>query len=241
MGPALEREKSALDEKLTIVYTQAICVYDSLLLSSCAINRGIMSPAHRNDQLPSKLPAVFRWLQAREAGISDRRLARLVTDGLVERVGPGVYRRSDAPPADLDLVEVAASSTRATLCLGSALARHGLIDLIPTRVDVALPRGSRRPAVRAPVRWHSFSPATFDLGRETLDLGGSLTLGIYSPERSICDFYRMRHLEGEELGREALRSWLRARGSQPATLLRLAESFPKSRPALRRDLEILLP
>ena len=199
-----------------------------------------MAPAQRNDTLPPELPAVFRWSQAQQAGISDRRLKRLVLDGLVEHIAPGVYRKSDAPLAEIDLVELATAATDSTLCLGAALSRHGLIDLIPSRIDVALPRGTRPPRVIAPVRWQSFSTATFNLGRETLNLGGGVTLGMYTPERSICDAYRMRHLEGQELGREALKAWLRRRGSHPSTLLRVAQSFPKARSALRRDLEILL-
>lgn len=199
-----------------------------------------MSPAPRNDTLPGGLPPVFRWAQAHQAGISDRRLERLLAEGLLERIAPGVYRKPDAPPADLDLVELAALTSRTTLCLGSALAKHGLTDLIPSRIDAALPRGHRRPRTLAPVRWHSFSPATFEVGRETLDLGTGLVMGLYSAERSICDAYRMRHLEGDELGREALRTWLRRRGSQPSALLKIAESFPRARSLLRHDLEILL-
>ena len=172
--------------------------------------------------------------------MSDRRLQRLVADGIVERIGHGVYRRADAQPVDLDLVEVAARVKRATLCLGSALARHGLTDLIPAAIDVALPRGVRKPRVVAPVRWHMFAPKTFELGRLTLELGDGLELGIYSPERSICDAYRMRHFEGEELGREALKGWLRRPGSQPSKLIRIAESFPRARSALLHDLELLV-
>ncbi|MEA2023341.1 MAG: type IV toxin-antitoxin system AbiEi family antitoxin domain-containing protein [Actinomycetota bacterium] len=199
-----------------------------------------MSPALRNNILPTELPSVFRRSRAHNAGVSDRRLRRLVEDGIVERIGHGVYRRADTQPADMDLLEIAAATPRATLCLGSALARHGLVDLIPPVIDVALPRNVRQPHVAAPVRWHAFSPDTFELGRDTLDVGEGLSLGIYSAERSICDAYRMRHLEGDELGREALRAWLRRPGSQPSTLLRMAESFPKARSALRQDLQVLL-
>lgn len=199
-----------------------------------------MSPAHRIDILPTELPSVFRWSHAQNAGISDRRLRRLVTDGIVERIGRGVYRRADAQPADLGLLEIAAATMRATLCLGSALARHGLVDLLPPAIDLALPRSIRRPRVTSPVRWHVFSADTFELGWNAFEVGDGLSLGIYSPERSICDAYRMRHLEGDELGREALRTWLRRPGSQPSTLLRMAEAFPKARSALRHDLEVLL-
>ena len=106
---------------------------------------------------------------------------------------------------------VAAANDRSTICLASALARHDLTDQIPTRIDVALPRGTRLPKVSAPVRWHRFAPATFDLGRDVIALDGGYTLGLYSPERSIVDACRLRHLEGDELGREALKAWLRQR------------------------------
>jgi len=126
------------------------------------------------------------------------------------------------------------------LCLASALARHDLTDQIPTRIDVALPRGTRPPKVSAPVRWHRFAPVTFDLGREVIALDGGYPLGVYASERSIVDAYRLRHLEGDELGREALKAWLRRRGSQPSRLLEVAAPFPKALTRLREDLRVLL-
>jgi hypothetical protein len=52
--------------------------------------------------------------------------------------------------------------------------------------------------------------------------------------------YRLRHLEGHEMAREALRVWIQRDGSQPSTLLQIAERFPKARTSLRNDLEVLL-
>jgi hypothetical protein len=63
---------------------------------------------------------------------------------------------------------------------------------------------------------------------------------LYSPERSIVDAYRLRHLEGEELGREALKAWLRYRGSQPSMLLQVAAPFPKALGRLREEMRVLL-
>lgn len=60
----------------------------------------------------------------------------------------------------------------------------------------------------APVRWHRFEPTTFDLDRDVIALGGGYAIALYPPERSIVDAYRMRHLEGDQLGREALKVWL---------------------------------
>lgn len=192
------------------------------------------------DELLGRLGPVFRWSQAQEAGLSDPVLYRLVEEGRLERVSHGLYRLAEAAVPDLELVVVAAANDRATVCLTSALARHGLTDQIPARIDVAVPRGARAPKVAAPVRWHHFATTTFDLGRDVLDLEGGFTVGLYSSERSIVDAYRLRHLEGDELGREALKEWLRRRGSQPSKLLDVAASFPKAEGRLREDLRVLL-
>lgn len=186
------------------------------------------------------LPASFTYAEARGAGLSDRRLRRLVADGALVRLGRGVYRRSEARPVDEDLVEIARRAPDATLCLTTALARHGLTDEIPTRIDVALPRSRRPPRVRGPVHWHRFAEATYHLGRREVEVDEGATLGLYSPERCIVDAFRLRHLEGEESAVEALRRWLRRSGSTPAILLDLAGHFPKAAPALRDALRILL-
>lgn len=126
------------------------------------------------------------------------------------------------------------------MCLRSALARHGLIDDIPAEIDIALRRGTRAPALGAPIRWHRFDPTTFDLGRGVLDLGAGQTIGLYGPERCIADAFRLAGSEGPGLGNEALRRWLRRRGSTPAQLLRLAAQLPKAGTSLRRSLQVLL-
>jgi hypothetical protein len=120
------------------------------------------------------------------------------------------------------------------------LARHGLRDEIPGAIDVALPRTRRHPAVSAPVRWHRFDPVTFAIGREEL-LVDELRLGMYSAERSICDAFRVRHIEGPEQAVDALKRWLRRPGSQPAALLRIAQRLgPRAETPIRETLQVLL-
>lgn len=126
------------------------------------------------------------------------------------------------------------------MCLRSALARHGLIDDIPATYDLPLPRGTRLPALAEPISWHQFAPETFDFGREPLPLTDEISRGIYTTERCIVDAFRLRRLEGPELGNEALRTWLTRRGSQPARLVELASHFPRASTPLRHSLEVLL-
>jgi len=90
------------------------------------------------------------------------------------------------------------------------------------------------------VRWHRFDPATFEVGRTQHPLPGGGCIGLYSPERTILDVFRLRHDWGADLAHAALRRWLARQCSSPATLLSMAENFPKARPAVRTALQVLL-
>lgn len=185
----------------------------------------------------ASLPNTFTYSEAR-ATLNERRLRDLIANGQIVRLHRGLYRKADASGHD-DLIEIAARRSAATLCLRSALARHDLIDDIPAEIDIALPRGTKPTVTGAPTAWHYFSPDTFEIGRDLLQLDPDTAIGLYNAERSIIDAYRLRHTEGSEMANEALRRWLR-RGGQPTQLLRMAQSFPKATPALRNALEILL-
>jgi predicted transcriptional regulator of viral defense system len=186
------------------------------------------------------LPAVFRYTDARTAGISAERLYSYRDLGVVRQIGRGLYRWAGTPDGDLDLLEIAHRAPRGTLCLVTALARHGLTDIIPARIDVAIPRGSRVPSLRAPADVHVFARNTFNLGREQLAIGDGSSVGLYSAERSLIDVIRLRYREGPDVAWEALRRWLRRRGSKPAVLLKMAKQFHGAERAVRNALEVAL-
>jgi hypothetical protein len=183
------------------------------------------------------LPSTFRYGEALDH-ISERQLRTLIDAGDVLALARGLYRKSDWI-GDVDLIEIAAKAPRATLCLRSALTHHDLIDDIPAEIDIAIPRGSWAPATVAPVRWRHFDRATFEIGRNILELDADHTIGIYGKERCIIDAFRLRHREGSDLAIEALKRWLRG-GGQPSNLLMMARSFPRTATRIRETLEILL-
>jgi hypothetical protein len=186
------------------------------------------------------LPLAFTYSQARRAGMSKRALYALRDQGKLELIGRGLFRRRKASLGDPDLVAIAVRAPLGTLCLTTALARHGLVDAIPHSIDIAIPRDQRPHPMRAPVTWHRFDPKTFEIGRGTLALNGGLRIGLYDPMRSIIDAFRLQDLEGPELGREALKRWLKQRGAQPSRLLQMAKAFPRGERPIRAALEILL-
>jgi Transcriptional regulator, AbiEi antitoxin len=185
------------------------------------------------------LPATFTFAEAADHGLSRRGLQRLQAAGAVERIGRGLYRRTDEEPADFDLIEIAAKARQSTLCLLSALAWHELTDVIPAVHDIAIPRGSWQPVVSAPVHWHKFDRTTFEVGRSEVLLDASYALGLYDAPRSIVDAFRLRRAVGPEIANEALRRWLR-HGGKPADLMRLTQFFPAARPSLLHALQVLL-
>jgi predicted transcriptional regulator of viral defense system len=187
------------------------------------------------------LPATFTYAEAIAAGLTKHRLYALRDAGLIESIARGLYRRTTTTEAvDLDLIEIARRAPQATLSLTSALAHHQLTDAIPATTNVALPRGAHRPVTTTPVTWHQFDRATFDVGRQTIQVAANTDIGVYSAERSIIDAFRLRHREGDELAYSALRRWLRRRGSSPGALHDMAKRhFPKTAQVIRRALEIL--
>jgi predicted transcriptional regulator of viral defense system len=171
--------------------------------------------------------------------LSRSALYRAANTGKYERIARGLYLPADAAAADWDWIEAASRRPEATICLTSALAQHELSDIIPSALDIAIPRGTRAPAADSAIAWHHFAASTFDLGREAIPiLGTDLMIGLYSAERSIADAFRLRGEAGYELGRDALKEWLR-RGGKPASLLAIAARLPRAKGPILRALEAL--
>lgn len=192
-------------------------------------------------QRPAPLPdGAFTLDDAARLGITARTLQRLASTGQVERIAHGLYQRPETATYDTELYAAASRHPLATLCLTSALAHHRLTDTIPAQTDLALPRGTHRPAAGSTIRWHVFDADTFTIGRTTTPVEGTdASVGLYSAERSIVDAFRLRNEVGYEIGVEALRTWLRRRGSTPAALLSIANALPRAQRPLREALSYL--
>ena len=186
------------------------------------------------------LPAAFTRQQALDAGLSDELLERLTREEKLNRFAHGMYADERSGLLNFDLTEAHLRSPRATVCLTSALARHDLVDEIPARIDLAISRGDHRARISAPVQWHQYEPTTFEIGRTTIELGRGLSMGLYDAPRSIVDAFNPRMGIPREQAIEALRAWLRRRGSQPSTLMAIAKHWPHARARLLSVLQVLL-
>lgn len=172
-------------------------------------------------------------------GMTRSALYRGAKRGQWERIARGIYLPADASPTDWDQIEAATRRPDATISLLSSLAHYDLTDAIPNALDVAIPRGARKPVTQGSIRWHHFDKATFNLEREEILIPGSeQTIGIYSPERTIADCFRLRSVVGYEVARDATKEWLRC-GGKPAALMRIASQLPRTKSSVLNALELL--
>lgn len=188
------------------------------------------------------LPDMLGYKDLAGAGLTRRQFERFLEAEEYERIAPGQFLRAGATD-DTTAAWMAIVSKRphATLCLLTALSIHDLTDEIPTRSNIAIPRGTKPLTIwSAPITWHHFDAATFDIGRTEYALPSGRTIGLYSAERTIIDLFRLSHEWGSDLPIDALKRWLRVKGNSPSRLLTIAKRFPKGRPALQNALEILL-
>lgn len=85
-----------------------------------------------------------------------------------------------------------------------------------------------------------FNRATFHVGRETIDIGARVPLGIYSAERAMIDVIHLRHDQGADQAWEALRRWLARPRRNPGQLVEMARQFHGAERPLRDALAVLL-
>jgi predicted transcriptional regulator of viral defense system len=177
-----------------------------------AAQRGLISP---RDLIERGLPSVA--------------LTRLVRQGLLTRVGRGLYARPDRKVSEHGtLAEVARKHPQAIVCLLSALRVHDLTTLSPFEVWLAIPNKARAPKMDyPPLRVARFSGSLLSDGVEEHQIDG-VTVRVTNVARTVADCFKFRNKIGLDVALEALQeAWLAKRLSMDelwryATLCRVA-------------------
>lgn len=180
--------------------------------------------------------------EARRHGLHWSDLYRLRDAGTIDELSRGVFRLAAAPLVELlDVVAVLVRAPKAIACLATAAAVWELSDGIPRTVHIAVARGAHRPRIEWPATTvHVFKAATFEVGRDLLELSTRETIAIYSPERTVVDIIRLAHRESSEPLGELIRRYLLRPGATPSRLLDTARDLDAVKPVLRL-LEIVVP
>lgn len=139
-------------------------------------------------------------------------LTRMVRQGLLKRVGRGLYAHPERSMSEHGtLAEVARKFPDATICLLSALRFHDLTTQSPFEVWIAIPNKAHPPRMEYPqLRITRFSGAGLTQGIEQHMIDG-VTVRVTSVARTIADCFKHRNKIGLDVALEALQEAWRER------------------------------
>jgi len=167
---------------------------------------------------------IARSRDLERAGISRTEIRRLREQGVIERVGRGLYRKSGAPITERnDLAEAARLVPGGIVCLLSALRFHGLTTQSPFEVWLAIDRKAWRPRTEhPPLRLVYLSGAALNEGVAEHDVGG-VRLRVFSAAKTVADCFKFRNKIGTDVAVEALREYRRVHPKHLDALWQFAE------------------
>jgi len=167
---------------------------------------------------------VVRPRDVETLGVTRARLARLVAEGTVVRLGRGLYTVPDTPLTEHHSLAAAAKRVpRGVVCLLSALRYHDISTQAPFEVWLAIGEKAWRPSGGIPpVRIVRFSGRALSAGIEEHTIDG-VRVRIYSPAKTVADCFKYRNKIGLDVAIEALRDVLRRRRCTVDQLWKYAE------------------
>lgn len=155
---------------------------------------------------------VFRAAEMeRDLGLSRMYLWRLTQEGVLEKLGYGIYTLKGTDLSETQsILEVAAKAPVAVLCLISALRFHDLTSQNPFEVWIAIPRDTWIPKIETTrARVFRFAKKVYDAGIEKHTIEG-VEVKVYSPAKTVADCFYYERVVGLDVALEALRdSWRR--------------------------------
>jgi predicted transcriptional regulator of viral defense system len=146
------------------------------------------------------------------AGVPRVYLQRLHAEGVLQQVGRGLYRLTDADVSSAtSLAEATRTQPRGVICLLSAMQFHELTTQTPQAVWMMLGQKDWAP-VNSPVALKIIraSGAVLTAGVETHLVDG-VPVPITSPAKTVTDGFKHRNTIGIDVAVEALRDFMKTR------------------------------
>ena len=151
-------------------------------------------------------------------------LFRLSQEGILQRLGRGLYQYADAPlDSNQSLAEASKLVPHGVICLLSALRFHDLTTQMPHQVWMTIASKARAPKIASP-QMHIVRASGKSLteGIESHIIEG-VDVRIYSAAKTVVDCFKYRRLVGMEAAIEALRDCRRKRCASSDDIWRFAE------------------
>lgn len=167
---------------------------------------------------------VTRFSAVLKAGFHPDTLLSLEKEGVVEKIGRGLYKLQEGQAlSNPDLVVAALKVPKGIVCLVSALSFHEATDEVPHYVDLAIPRGARANKIDfPPVKYYRFTPKVWKAGIKAHKIDGHI-VRIYSLEKTIADCFKFRNKIGAQIARYALKRAVTEKKVPPKEIMQYAK------------------
>jgi predicted transcriptional regulator of viral defense system len=172
------------------------------------------------------------------AGLSRPRLSKFAEEGILERVGRGVY--IEAGSMGDELYSLQARAPKIVYSHETALFLHGMTDRTPPRYSITVP-SSYKPssAIKVKCNVYYVKPNLAALGRTGIPSGMGHDVAVYDVERTVCDVARSRNRIDNQVFLDALKNYAARPDSDLGRLEEYARVFGVYK-LLRQYLEVLL-
>lgn len=162
---------------------------------------------------------IVRLAEIRQIGVTAATVSRLEREGVIIRLGRGLYQLATASPeANHSLAEAAKRVPKGVICLVSALAFHGVTDQMPRRVWIAIGSKEWKPQVDyPPLRIVRFEDKFLNESISRHKIEGVL-VPVFEVAKTIADAFRHRRSVGTDVAVSALKEALRQRKTTPAEI-----------------------
>lgn len=159
-----------------------------------------------------------------DAGLSREYLSRFAKEGVLERVGPGLYKLTNADLGENEsLLEVVKQVPNAVLALLSALNFHNFTTQNPSEIWLAVDGRAWKPRIDYPaVRYISTSGNMLTSGVEQHHIDG-VVVKVFCPAKTVADCFKFRNKIGLDVALEAMREGWREKRFTLAELAQYAE------------------
>ena len=156
---------------------------------------------------------VLRTRDVCAAGESRVTLAKLVRDGLLSKLGRGLYALPDRPLSEYGaLAEVSAKSDQGVMCLISALRFHELTTQQSSEIWLAIPHKAHPPKLDyPPLRVVHMSGEAMTAGIESANVAGA-SVRVFCVAKTVADCFKFRNKVGLDVALESLNeAWMARR------------------------------
>ncbi len=167
-----------------------------------------------------------RMIEMKKSGFQTRDITKLVKEGVIEKVKPGVYRLSDYDSfggINVSLLTICKAVPNGVICLISALDYHELTTQNPWEIYYAIPNSEKVKKIEyPPSKPFFFRERFYKPGIEEIKTKHGV-IKVYNKEKTICDMFRYRNKLGEDIALEALKTYLRSKYKKIPQLIKYAE------------------